>query len=431
MAEASQTKTQLSSWKEVAAFFNATPRTVMRWERERGLPIRRLPGDARSRVYANVSELKAWLDSNAAAVTDAAAPVSIQTPPATTTPIKPAGPTRFAFAGLAVLAAGALWAAALFMPHKPAALSAEAQAAYDTANQNFDRRTPASLSAAIDGFERVTELAPKSAEGFAGLASVYAIMPEYTAMGAAEGYAKAEQNARKAIALDRRSARANAVLGFARFYGVQDMKEADAAFARAVALEPDNVQARHWRATFFLATGAFDKALTEIDAALALDPASDSITADRGAILAYGGRTQEGVAVLKAMIAKTPDFRSPHAYLAQIAFQTRDAEMFVRESKIRARIQNDLYGLEIANAAEAGLAAGGWRGMLQAMLDLRLRQFQSGVGSAIEIARLQYELGDHAAAKRHLNIGIERREPEAAYISLYPDLANLRDGDAS
>lgn len=424
MANAPSGKSQLSSWKEVAAYLNATPRTVMRWERERGLPIRRLPGESRSRVYAHVDELKAWLDSNAASVAAPSTPVASADPAHS-----PAPPRRVALAAAALVAAAGLVAAAVLIGRgAPPGLSAEAQVAYDTANQNFDRRTPAALAAAIDGFQRVTVLAPNSPEGFAGLASVYAIMPEYTAMGAEAGYAKAEQNARLALARDPRHARAQAVYAFARFYGAQDAEEADAAFARAVALEPDNVQARHWRATFLLATGKFDAALKEIDAALALDPASQAIAADRAAILAHIGRREESVAILKAMIAKSPDFRSPHAYLAQIAYDMGDDATFVRESRIRATLQNDLYGVALADAAAQGLAQNGRRGMLEALRDMRQKQFESGVGSAIEIARLHLELGDRAAAERYLEIGLKRREPEAAYLALYPGLARLHAG---
>jgi len=54
-------RARLETWKEVAAFFGKDERTVKRWEAERGLPIHRLPGGARSRIYAEVEELERWL----------------------------------------------------------------------------------------------------------------------------------------------------------------------------------------------------------------------------------------------------------------------------------------------------------------------------------------------------------------------------------
>jgi hypothetical protein len=49
----------LHSWKEIAAFFDVSIRTVQNWEQDYGLPVMRMPG-ARGRVWARVEELEAW-----------------------------------------------------------------------------------------------------------------------------------------------------------------------------------------------------------------------------------------------------------------------------------------------------------------------------------------------------------------------------------
>lgn len=50
----------LNSWKEIADYMGRSERTVQRWEREFGLPIRRPAGRARSAVIALPSEILAW-----------------------------------------------------------------------------------------------------------------------------------------------------------------------------------------------------------------------------------------------------------------------------------------------------------------------------------------------------------------------------------
>ena len=57
-AEAAKT---LVSWKEIAVFLNRAERTVKRWERERGLPVHRVPGGERGSVFAYPDELTDWL----------------------------------------------------------------------------------------------------------------------------------------------------------------------------------------------------------------------------------------------------------------------------------------------------------------------------------------------------------------------------------
>src|SRR5271157_2074659 len=54
---------RLDSWKEIGSYLGRDVRTVQRWERTRGLPVRRLPGGDMARVYALKPELDAWRNS--------------------------------------------------------------------------------------------------------------------------------------------------------------------------------------------------------------------------------------------------------------------------------------------------------------------------------------------------------------------------------
>jgi hypothetical protein len=51
----------LNSWKEIAAYMGRGVRTVQRWERELGLPVRRPRGKERSAVIALTTDLDRWL----------------------------------------------------------------------------------------------------------------------------------------------------------------------------------------------------------------------------------------------------------------------------------------------------------------------------------------------------------------------------------
>ncbi|HEY1614430.1 MAG TPA: hypothetical protein VGF97_12135 [Rhizomicrobium sp.] len=52
---------RLGSWKEIAAFFGTDESTVRRWERDRNLPVHRVPGGAGAKVFAYTDELTRWL----------------------------------------------------------------------------------------------------------------------------------------------------------------------------------------------------------------------------------------------------------------------------------------------------------------------------------------------------------------------------------
>jgi len=54
---------RLDSWKEIAEFLRVDVRTARRWEKQRALPVRRVPGGGRSTLYAYISEIENWLQS--------------------------------------------------------------------------------------------------------------------------------------------------------------------------------------------------------------------------------------------------------------------------------------------------------------------------------------------------------------------------------
>jgi TolB-like protein/tetratricopeptide (TPR) repeat protein len=50
----------LESWKQIAEYLRRDVRTVIRWEKTRGLPVHRIPGGSRRAVYGRKSELETW-----------------------------------------------------------------------------------------------------------------------------------------------------------------------------------------------------------------------------------------------------------------------------------------------------------------------------------------------------------------------------------
>lgn len=66
--------TRLNSWKEIADYLGYDVRTVMRWEKERGLPVHRLPGGGRHVVFAYTDQIDTWLNGRPAGADAIAVP---------------------------------------------------------------------------------------------------------------------------------------------------------------------------------------------------------------------------------------------------------------------------------------------------------------------------------------------------------------------
>jgi len=54
-------KRRLDSWKEIADYLGREVRTAIRWEKEKQLPVHRVPGGKRQAVFAFTDEIDNWM----------------------------------------------------------------------------------------------------------------------------------------------------------------------------------------------------------------------------------------------------------------------------------------------------------------------------------------------------------------------------------
>jgi hypothetical protein len=80
---------RLTSWKEIATHMGRDVRTVLRWEKQRGLPVHRAPGATGRVVFAYTDELDAWARGKAAETEPAILPQFVPDPPPAVVPEPP------------------------------------------------------------------------------------------------------------------------------------------------------------------------------------------------------------------------------------------------------------------------------------------------------------------------------------------------------
>ena len=479
---------KLDSWKEIAAFFNRDERTVRRWEKERALPIHRVPGGGRGGVFAYSEELKDWLKGRASdseldngyseiANTSDNLPENPQTDslPSDTSSASPNAhsPSQFSpqpheispapheiapptelpsglrFSGtpasanstarivawLVPLFAVAILILILTFSHRetryrhalaaPHAPNPEAQELYLKGEYHWTKRTPEDLNKAVDYFTQSIVKDSNYAQAYVGLADCYNLLREFSVMPAEEAYPRALAAAQKAVELDDTSAGAHNSLAFATFYWNWDPISAEREYKRALELDPNFVQGHHWYATFLLANQRYPEALSQIEQARKLDPSSTTIQADKALILNSAGRKSEAFALLKQLETTDPALATTHSYLAAIYLDRQDYDEFFAESKLSAQLRHDELGVAVANAAEQGFHAGGLIGMREAMLPLQRAAFARGVGSAYDLAATYAVLGKREEALLYLQTAYERRDLGFLSIGRNPDFNSL------
>lgn len=442
---------RLDSWKEIATFFGREERTVKRWEKERGLPVHRVPGPARSGVFAYTSELSEWLNLAApesaqisAAGGSGASGGEIGESELTTSkrvdapsgiPASPKFQVARIFGLLVAVLLGTLILKHQLQPSantmgssSPVAHRAnpEAEDFYLKGRYFWNKRTPEDLNKALDLFTQAIVRDPSYAQAYVGLADCYNLLREYSAMPPGEAYPRALAAAKEAVKLDDSSAEAHNSLAFVTFYWGWDATTAEHEFKRAIALSPDYVAAHHWYATFLMATRRYPEAVVEIEEARKLDPSSTPIIADKGFILYLAGQREAGLALLQQVEATDPAFLSPHVYLSEIYFFDKDYPNYFLESKKAAQLRHDAAALAIANAAETGFAAGGVGQMRQNMLQVEKKFYVQGVLPAYPLAQTYSLLGDTQDALKYLREAYEKRDTAIVLMSGDRSFESLR-----
>ncbi len=460
---------RLVGWKDIASYLGKADRTVKRWGRERGLPVHRVPGTTKTSVYAYPEELDQWLQSanvaesddesiasdtadvpvNAADAEPSEGPahVPVFTPAAAWTPKRKWATVLVAVVVLAVafditarLTVGTSAASAAHTilartgPSPESSTRAVSDAEKSQANDfylrgryEWNQRTPASLNRALDLFTQAIVHNPGDARAYAGLADTYDLLREYATTKDDDAYSRAIAAAREAVALDDSLPEAHRALAFAEMYGAWDFVDADKQFRRAIALNPNDSQARLWYANALGELGRFSEALEQINKAQELDPSSHSTMADKGLLLYNSGQAGQGIGLLKEVERSAPGFRSAPFYLMRIDLDLGNYADFLAEGERAAHDANDPVLNDIITSARAGYAHGGGRGLLNALYAKQSEYHQAGKMHAPQLAATCVLLGRRQEALTILEEAYNQHDIEVLAMLSHPDLLTLRD----
>jgi serine/threonine-protein kinase len=150
-----------------------------------------------------------------------------------------------------------------------------------------------------------------------------------------EGFARAREYARKAIALDDGLAEAHASLAWVLFIYDWDFAGARAEFLRAIELQPKYATAHQWYAFLLAARGDVDEGLVEAHTATELDPASVSVRRSLAWLYMYARRHDRARDQIQRAIEMNPTADENYRILAltlALMGDVAEAERVCREA---------------------------------------------------------------------------------------------------
>jgi len=288
----------------------------------------------------------------------------------------------------------------------------------------WNKRTQEDITDVIGFFEQAIAEDPDYAPAYAGLSDSYALQLDYRSVPVAEGFARAEEYARRALELDETVAEAHASLGWVLFIYDWDWDGAAREFKRAITLDPRYPTAHQWFAFYLAAMGRLDEALVESHTALELDPASVSIRRSVGWAYFYARRYDQARYHLSRAIAMNPtaveNYRILALALAQQG-QWAEAERATREAMALAAA-----GPYTMATLGYVLARAGRRAAAEELLAGLEARGRLGYVSPVAFATLHIALERWDDAFEWIERAYEERRGWLAYLKVNPILDPLR-----
>ena len=195
------------------------------------------------------------------------------------------------------------------------------QAAYDAfLHGRFHtwKVTRSNVEKAIEYYRQATQIDPRMAIAYAGMADAYDILPITSDVAPREAFPKAEQAAMEALKIDPNLAEAHCVLAAIRFWYSWDWAASEKSARRALDRNENNALA-HLRYGHMLSnTGRHGEAVEQIELARRLDPFS-LITSTMCAQFRYqAGQYDDVVPLLNRTFALEPHFWVAHILMAKL-----------------------------------------------------------------------------------------------------------------
>ena len=298
----------------------------------------------------------------------------------------------------------------------------EAYRFYLNGRFEWNRQSAEGFRKAIEHYRHAIALDQNYALAYAGMADAYATL-------AANGLATkdiaelAKFNAEQAVRLDDNLPEAHLSLGVVNFFG-WNLPVSEKELKRAIALNPNLAEAYGRQSAVLQGLDRYDEAIRAGQLALELDPYSMRALLDLYFAFFYAGRYDQAVEVCRKMLQIDSRYFPAFLDLGRAHEQKKMFDQAIADLLKARELSND-DPLVLAALGHV-YAAAGKVGEAQKMLDLLLQAAQAGNVRAYEIAKVYAGLGDKDQAFAWLGKALQDRSPWLLKLKSEPNFENLR-----
>jgi len=272
-------------------------------------------------------------------------------------------------------------------------------------------------------YEQALTIDPRFSAAHAALARATVAAAEYYAQEPRRAFDAAEQAAARALAIDSSESEAHTALAEIRRARDWDWDGADAAFRRALTLNPSNEGARRLYGVFLASRGQTTQGAVMTDIACELDPLC--LVSNTGAawVRFVTGEYADVIDRCRHTIDMAADFPAPHRLLAAALVQLGDANAAVRHLDSAPSTHWD--PATVACLAHAS-ALGGDQPRALGLLDRLDQMSRERYVSRYHWALAWTGVGDADKAFAMLSCACDERDPALMLLNTEPRFAPVR-----
>jgi TolB-like protein/Flp pilus assembly protein TadD len=277
----------------------------------------------------------------------------------------------------------------------------------------------------LDYYRRALERDPRYAPVYAGLAESYVNLGwNFSELPPGEAYAKANAAVTEALRLDDTLVDAHVSLGLLKSHYEWDWPGAEAAFQRALVLDPNHVNAHHRYAHYLIAVGRIEEALVESFRCLELDPLDQIICHHLGWHYRMARQYDEAIDQHLKVLEMNPHAELTRIYLGQAYLQKGLYDQAIAEYRTAFQLGRG----EAADLAWLGhaYAVSGKRKEALEMLGRMLEQAGTRYVSAYAIGLIYIGLEELDKGFDWLEKAYLERNPLLVYLAVDPDFDSVR-----
>ena len=282
----------------------------------------------------------------------------------------------------------------------------------------WNKRTAEDVTRAIRYFEEAIDLDPNYALAYTGIADCYNASGFSYDLGlpAAEVISRAKTAAAKALEIDDTLAEAQTSVAYAKLLFDWDFEQAEALFRRALELNPNYVNARHWYTHLLMALSRFDEALAEGERALDLDPLSAVMNTHLGWHFMCTREDDLAIAQFHRTLTLDPKFVAAQWYLA-LAFE-QAGRYSEAETAFREALQSTNQDLIIrADTAHFYAVSGQRERALSELAELE-KLSQTRYVSSFGLALICVGLAEDDRAFEHFEKAVQEHSEMLIYLNV-------------